>query len=217
MLTPSYIWAQGKGKNIQSENTPTPLYQGISTGVDIAGLGSYALGGDVLNAEMYIQANFKNRFMPIAEFGFASTDKTDDDSDMHFKTSAPYFRVGLDYNAFYKKTHLPGYIFVGLRMGFSSFKYDVDGPDMVDPNYGGQTVVPYSFQGLKSHATWAEAVAGLKVKIYKGFCMGWCVRYKKSFSVKDHPNSRPWYIPGFGKNSSTCFTVSYNLIYNLPF
>lgn len=49
---------------------------------------------------------------------------------------------------------------------------------MTDPNYGGEISYPYAYSGLKSKASWMEAVLGLKVKIYKGFCMGWSVRYK---------------------------------------
>lgn len=75
----------------------------------------------------------------------------------------------MDYNVFHKKTHLPGYLYVGLRYGMSSFSYDVNGPDMTDPNYGEIITLPYSYSGLKSNASWMEGVVGLKVKIYKGF------------------------------------------------
>lgn len=88
---------------------------------------------------------------------------------------------------------------------------------MTDPNYGGEITVPYSYSGIKSTASWVEAVVGLKVKIYKSFCMGWSVRYKKRISITEHDNSIPWYVPGFGKNAGSSFNLMYNLIYNLPF
>ena len=47
--------------------------------------------------------------------------------------------------------------------------------------------------------------------------MGWSVRYKIRIKAEEHETSQPWYIPGFGKNASTGFNLSYNLIYNLPF
>ena len=123
----------------------------------------------------------------------------------------------MDYNVFYKKTHLPGYLYVGLRYGMSSFSYDVDGPSMTDPNYGGEVSYPFAYSGMKSSASWLEGVLGLKVKIYKGFCMGWSVRYKMRMNVEGHDNSIPWYVPGFGKNAGSSFNLTYNLIYNLPF
>ena len=47
------------------------------------------------------------------------------DKGIHYKSNAPYFRIGMDYNTLYKKQH--GHmLLVGLRYGVSSFKYDVD-------------------------------------------------------------------------------------------
>ncbi len=201
----------------KTEEKEVPLYQGTSVGVEIAGLGSYLLGSDILSSEIAVQANFKNRFLPVVEVGYGKADAINNGNDLHYKTSSPYFRIGMDYNVFHKKTHLPGYLYAGLRYGMSSFSYDVSGPDMTDPNYGGEITVPYSYSGIKSTASWVEAVVGLKVKIYKSFCMGWSVRYKKRISVTEHENSIPWYVPGFGKNAGSSFNLMYNLIYNLPF
>ena len=156
----------------------TWLYQGTCVGVEIAGLGSYLLGSDILSSEIAVQANLKNRFLPVVEMGYGKADAINDGNDLHYKTSAPYFRIGMDYNVFYKKTHLPGYLYVGLRYGMSFFSYDVDGPSMTDPNYGGRNILSVCLSGMKSNASWLEGVFGLKVKIYKGFCMGWSVRYK---------------------------------------
>ena len=145
------------------------------------------------------------------------TDVINDANDMHYKTSAPYFRIGMDYNVFYQKPYLPGYLYVGLRYGMSSFTYDASGPDMTDPNYGGHITVPFADLGVKSNASWLEGVVGIKVKIYKRFHMGWAVRYKMRMSVDSHENSNPWYVPGFGKNAGSSSNLTYNLIYNLPF
>lgn len=201
----------------EEKKEEVPLYQGTSIGVEIAGLVSHFLGSDIMSSEVAVQANFKNRFLPVVEIGYGKADAINDGNDLHYKTSAPYFRIGMDYNVFHKKTHLPGYLYVGLRYGMSSFSYDVNGPDMTDPNYGEIITLPYSYSGLKSNASWMEGVVGLKVKIYKGFCMGWSVRYKMRMNVKGHENSIPWYVPGFGKNASSSFNIMYNLIYNLPF
>lgn len=43
----------------QDKEKKTPLYQGLSVGVEIAGLGSYLLGSDILSSEIAIQANLK--------------------------------------------------------------------------------------------------------------------------------------------------------------
>ena len=204
-------------ETLKAEYKSSPFYQGSSVGLEVATAAGYLLGGDILGSEIQFQTNLKNRYMPILEMGYGKTNTTNTDNEMHYKTSAPYFRIGLDYNAFYLKPYLPGYLYVGARYGMSSFTYDVDGPLMKDPNYGGFIEVPFAPPSEKSNAHWLEAVVGIKVKIYKRFCMGWAVRYKIRMSVDGHENSVPWYVPGFGKNASSSFNLTYNLIYNLPF
>ncbi len=217
LLLPSAAWGQKKGKEeLKADYKASPLYQGSSIGVEVSGAASYLFGGDVLSVDVLLQSNLKNRFFPVMEIGYGKTDAINDSNDLHYSTSAPYFRIGMDYNIFYLKPYLPGFLYVGLRYGMSSFTYDVDGPDMEDPNYGGQ-IVPFSYSGIKSNASWVEGVVGIKVKIYKSFHMGWSIRYKRRMSIRNGENSRPWYVPGFGENSSTCFKMTYNLIYNLPF
>lgn len=216
-LFPAPSWAQKKDmEQLKADYKASPFYQGSSIGVEIAGIGGYLLGGDIMSSEILLQSNLKNRFLPTLEIGYGKTDVVNDANDMHYKTSAPYFRIGMDYNVFYLKPYLPGYLYVGLRYGMSSFTYDVSGPDMTDPNYGG-TTVPFSYSGMKSKASWLEGVVGIKVRIYKRFHMGWAVRYKMRMSIDNHENSVPWYVPGFGKNASSSFNLTYNLIYNLPF
>ncbi len=218
-LLPLSGWSQEKSvqANDKEEHTKNSFYQGTAIGLEIAGIGSYLLGSDIMNSEIQVQSNLLNKYFPVVEVGFGKTDATDDATDNHYKTSAPYFRIGIDYNFLHKKTHLPGVFLVGLRYGFSSFSYDVDAPNMKDPIYGGNTEIPFAFKDQKAKSQWIEAGIALKAKIYKGFHMGWSVRYKRRISVTKQTNSEAWYIPGFGKNADSSFNLSYHLIYNLPF
>lgn len=202
---------------IIQEKEKVPFYQGTAIGVEVAGPISHLLGSDILNSEVQVQSNLKNMFFPTVEIGYGKTDSFNEDTELSYKTSAPYFRVGLDINAMYKKPHLPGWLLVGIRYGFTSFTYDVKGPAMQDPNYGGLVTVPFDYPGQKSKAGWVEIVCGMKARIYKGFCMGWSVRYKRRLSITANENAEAWYVPGFGKNGETSFNFTYNLIYNLPF
>lgn len=193
-----------------------PFYQGLMVGVDVFGLMSKALGSDATSSEIGVQANLMNRFFPVVEIGYGKMDITGEETDIHYRTSAPYFRVGADYNIFYKKPHLPGYFTVGLRYGFSSFTYDMQSPDLVDPNWG-HTSIPVSYEGVKSNAGWLEVVLGLKTNVFKDFYMGLTVRYRSRMSLKKHENSEPYYIPGYGRGKSSNFGITYNLSYRLPF
>lgn len=206
----------------QKENKQTekiqeqPFYQGMMIGVDVFGVASKLFGSDFTSTEASMEANLWNKYFPVIEFGYGSTDATNDETDIHYKTSSPYFRIGAGYNVFHKKPYLPGKMLVGARLGFSSFSYDVEAPSMNDPIWG-ETSVPISYHGVKSNAAWLELVVALRTNVYKNFHMGFSIRYKSLFSVKKGENSEPWYIPGYGKNKSTGFGITYNLTYKLPF
>lgn len=203
----------------QRESSPADslqFYQGLNIGIDVFGIAGKAFGSDFTSGDIILEANLLNRYFPVVEVGYGSTDTVDDETDIHYQTSAPYFRIGAGYNIFYKKPYLPGKFLVGARLGYSSFSYDVEAPTMSDPIWGG-TSIPVSYQDVKSNATWLELVAEIRTQVYKNFHMGFSVRYKSLLQVKKAENSEPWYIPGFGKNNSSTFGLTYNLIYKLPF
>lgn len=212
------ISAHAQEIKILSENKEEelPFYQGLMVGVDVSGLASKAFGSDAFSSEISIHANLKNRFFPVVEIGYGKTDTTGEETNIHYQTSAPFFRVGMDYNVFYKKPHLPGYFTVGLRYGFSSFTYDMQSPDLVDPNWG-HTSIPVTYNDVKSNAGWLELVLGMKTQVYKDFYMGFTVRYRARQSMKKHENTEPYYIPGYGRGKTSNFGITYSLSYRLPF
>ena len=123
-----------------------PVFQGMNVMVDLVGPGGYVLGSDFFAAEAALEVNLLNRFFPVLEVGYGRTDAINEDTELHYKTAAPYFRLGLNYNVQYKKK-LPGYIYAGARIAYSTFKYDIDGPPMTDPVWGGE--LPFHIAGVK--------------------------------------------------------------------
>lgn len=200
----------------QLEEEEVPFYQGLNIGFDLFGVGSKLFGGDILSTEVALEANFKNRYIAVIEAGYAQTETTHDDTDIYFKTAAPYFRIGGNYNILFKKPYLPGYLFVGARIGHTSFTYDVATPGVTDPTWG-NTTLPIAYENVKSNATWGEFVVGLKTEIVKNLCLGLSARWKFKFNSKSAPNSDPWYIPGYGTNGSSVIGLTYHVSYNLPF
>ncbi len=210
--------AQKKVSLQLQETTPKQkFYQGSSIGWGVEGLIGKALGSPIFNTEVQWQVNLKNRFLPVVEAGIGSTNTINEETQLLYKAKAPYIRIGADYNFMYKKAHLPGFLYGGLRIGASSFSYDVEGPTLIDPHYGKTTSIPISYQGISTTALWTEVVLGLRTKVYKNFAMGWSVRYKKKLSTVEKQGIAPWYIPGFGKNGSSSFNFTYSFIYYLPF
>ena len=216
LALPTRLSAQNIKTLKNGEKEEKPVFQGIMVGVDVFGFLNQALGSDARTTEVSIEANLQNRFLPIVEIGYGGMDMTADETDIHFKTSAPFFRVGMNYNVFYQKPDLPGCLTVGLRYGFSSFKYDVQSPNLVDPNWG-HTQVPVDYTDVKSNVGWLEAVVGMRANVYKNFYLGLNVRYRSRLSMTKNENSEPYYIPGYGRGKSSNFGITYSLIYQLPF
>lgn len=216
LALPTRLSAQNIKILKEGEKEEKPFFQGIMVGVDVFGFLNQALGSDARTTEVSIEANLQNRFLPIVEIGYGGMDMTDDETDIHFKTSAPFVRVGMNYNVFYKKPELPGCLTVGLRYGFSSFKYDVQSPDLVDPNWG-HTQIPVDYTDVKSNVGWLEAVVGMRANVYKNFYLGLNVRYRSRLSMTKNENSEPYYIPGYGRGKPNNFGITYSIIYKLPF
>ena len=59
-----------KEKKDAKEEVHYPLYNGMSVGLDLWGIGSSVFGGDFLSSEVAVDVNLKNRFFPIAELGY---------------------------------------------------------------------------------------------------------------------------------------------------
>lgn len=190
--------------------------RGVSLSADLFGA-FYSLFGSSISSEVGLDINLRNQLFPVFEAGYASFDDTNENNLIHSSCAAPYFRVGLNYNIFYRKGKeaAPSFGYVGFRYGFSSFTYDIDGPSLNDPVWGGS--VPVRYSNVSGNSQWMELCAGIKAKIWKNFYMGWCIRYKARINIKNGPNSNPPFIPGFGERFHTTFGGTYSLIFNLPF
>ena len=203
--------AQKYVANVMEEPELT-FFQGFTLSADIVGPVMY-LTGDYGSAEGALRLNLKNTYCPVVEVGYAICDATNENTDILYKTSAPYFRVGCDLNML-KNKFQDNRLYIGLRYGFSRFSYDLSGPDLTDPIWGGQS--EFSYSGLSSTCGWLEIVAGVQVKIWKSFHMGWSVRLKKAVSTQSTDYSEPYYIPGYGTTTgSTAIGATYNLIFDL--
>ena len=191
-------------------------FNGVGIQADLFGY-AFTLIGDYTYAEGAVEFNIGNMLYPIAEVGYGWCNYTDATTGMHYKTAAPYYKVGFNYNITTKRENPnpKNYIYVLARFGWSNPTYDIDTPEITDPVWGGETSLHLA--GVKGTSMWGEIGAGIKVRIAKGFHMGWSIRYKMRITDKGSPNSKMWYIPGYGLNSRTCFGGSYSLIYDIPF
>lgn len=204
-------------RGIQFSEEPTQLQheykwlQGLTLSVDAAGA-VMTLTSPWGQVEGALRVDLKNRYFPVIEAGIGMSNHTSDETDIHFQTHSPYFRIGADYNFLFRKER-DNNIFGGLRYGFSPFSFSIDSPPLYNSYY--QTTVPFHYDGLKSSAHWLEFVGGVETKIWKNFSLGWSIRYKIRLAQKKTSIGQAWYIPGFGRNKNNVLGGTFNLIFKL--
>ncbi len=201
---------QYTGDDLLSQK-PLPLFSGVSVSADLAG-GILAIVSPYGQYEAAARVNLYGRFFPTLEIGWGVSDHTDEGTEMHYKTGAPYFRIGCDYN-FARDIHSGNRILGGVRYGYSSFDYDLSGPDIIDPVYG--TATPYIFKDINSAAHWIDLVFGLEAKVWGSIHLGWSVRYRLRLSSTDSELGEAWYVPGFGRNGGSTLSGTFNVILDI--
>ena len=201
--------AQTRHKNIVQQKDTIPLYQGMAVSIDALGAGQLWLSS-YGQYEAALRVNLKGKYFPILELGLGKADAKDEGTNLHYKTSAPYGRIGVDWNLM-KNKHDIYRLYGGFRYGFTSYKYDLDGPDMTDPVWG--TTSPYEAKGVKCNYHWIEGVFGIDAKIWGPIRMGWSMRYRRRIAHNDGGNGNTYYVPGFGKQGSSRFGGTFNIAY----
>lgn len=195
LLMPLALQAQNhKGKTLTDRDT-IPLFRGVAVSFDLVGVIQSGLG-DYGQYEAAARLNLRDRYFPVVELGVGHADADDVDSGLRYKTSAPYGRVGVDFNVLRNK-HDVNRVYVGARYGYTSFKYDVDGTAVKDPVWGDD--VEYSYKDNSANCHWLELVAGVDARIWGPLRLGWSLRYKRKLTAKDPAIGKAWYIPGYGR------------------
>ena len=188
-----------------------PLWRGIQVKADLMGAVQRGLSSTG-QYEAGVRANLKDKYFPVVEIGLGQADNTDLSTSTHYKTSAPYWKVGMDFNIM-KNKHDIYRLFAGVRYAFTSFKFDIDRPNVTDPVWGDE--VPFSLHDVKAQYHWMEAVLGTEAKIVGPVSLGWTFRYRRRIAHKDGGYGNPWYVPGFGKQGSSRIWGSFELMVNL--
>ena len=200
-----------------------PVFIGFLGGLVLWGLGGKLFGSDFVSSDVAVDVDLKHRFFPVAEIGFGGTDAWSDHG-IHYKSSAPYLRIGMDYNTLFRKAH-GNQLRVGLRFATSSFDYDIHSPGVDDPIYGGTpnnpnlsdevwgTTVPFNHAGLKGSMQWMEFCVGIRANVWGPIAMGWAMRFKFKLSGGGDTYGDPWYVPGFGQYGSNSLGITYTLVY----
>lgn len=173
-----------------------------------------AFGQDYGGADIWFALNLKNRFIPIAELGLGQANSTPDDGNFTYKgKTAFYGKIGMNYNFMASKD--PRYqLYAGVRLAATSFNFDVLDVT-VNNGYWDGSPSRFDLTDQHSSALWGEFLVGIQVELFRNISLGWAIRYNFPFSIKDTPNARPWYIPGYGTRNNKLH-VSLSVAYTLP-
>ena len=199
-------------KLFRMEKDSIPFFNGFSLSFDLMGPAMLILS-DHGEYEGTLRVNLHDQWFPVFELGIGRANHKDDDvTGLTYKTTAPYFRLGMDWNVM-KNKHLPNRIFAGFRYGFTAFKADIFNKKLEDPVYAGKS--EFGAEGISCSQHWLELVFGIDAQIYGPMHLGWNIRYLRRLVHKEGDIGDAWYVPGFGINGSDNFVGNFNIIIDI--
>lgn len=203
--------AQGRKQAARQEADTVALFRGIAVSADMVGLVQLAVS-DYGQLEAAMRINLKDRYFPVFELGYGKADASDVGTRLSYKTSAPYFKAGLDFNLMRNK-HDAYRVYGGFRYACTFYKFDVSADGMQDPVWGDD--VPFAASGVKANYHWVEGVFGVDAKLFGPVRLGWSVRYRKRIAHDDGTLGNTWYVPGYGKQGGTRLGGTFNIIFEI--
>lgn len=188
-----------------------PFFRGFQVKADLVGLAQRVLS-DYGQYEAGLRVNLKDRYFPTIELGMGKADHSDVVTQTSYKTTAPYGKIGVDFNIM-KNKHDIYRVLLGVRYGFTAFKFDVDHSEMIDPVWGGTT--PFFGHDIHANYHWMELLAGIDAKIWGPLHLGWSARYKRRLHSNNGELGNVWYVPGFGIQGTTRLGGTFDVIIEL--
>jgi len=189
------------------------IFRGVRVEIDLLSPLMKAIGA---SKGFYYQGaaavNLNEKYFPTVEIGYGGINNKLSVSGLTYSANALYYRVGFDYNVLNSKKPLKemNNIFtVGLRMGASSFTYNIGNVKITDDYWGGEQTL--NFPSQKEFMIWWELLAGVRVEILNNVFMGWNVRMKNTFGSPKQGEIYPYYVPGLGLYNGGKWEFNYSI------
>ena len=131
LLLVAFVNATAQAKFLSLQKDSVPVFRGFAVSFDLVGAGLMAFT-DNGQYEGALRINLHDEWFPIIEAGLGKANHSDDVTHIHYDTSAPYFRIGIDKNML-KDKHGSNRLYAGLRYAFTSYKVNISRPDFPDP------------------------------------------------------------------------------------
>lgn len=213
LLALGALSASAQGLKQQTERPDTTrFFRGLQVMADVVGPIQLAVS-DYGQYEAALLINLKDKYFPVFELGYGTANHEDDPvTHVAYKTSAPYGKVGMDFNIM-KNKHDIYRVYIGARYAFTTFKYDVASPVLTDPVWKDPAAIQLNNVSASYH--WAELLFAVDAKIWGPLHLGWSVRYRRRLAHNDGESGNVWYVPGFGKTGNSRLGGTFNIIINL--
>ncbi|MBR6445623.1 MAG: hypothetical protein IKS94_04225 [Prevotella sp.] len=212
LLAATTVGAQSVEEKILAlENKSVPFFNGIAVSADLVGVAQMAFG-DYGQYEAALRLNLKNKYFPVFELGYGKADAEDLATRLTYKTSAPYGRVGVDFNLMKNKRDV-NRLYGGFRYAYTNYQFDLFCPGVTDPTWGESA--EFKAQDVACNYHWLEFVFGVDAKIWGPIRLGWSARYKRRLFHNDGNIGNTWYVPGYGIGGNARLGGTFNVIFEL--
>lgn len=205
--------AKGEDIDQEAKKVPIPIFQGIGLRVDL-GNGIYEVAttqGKGLSVEAAIYSNLLHKYFPTIELGYGQRTRSTTNSAI-YNGNGMFTRIGCDFNMLKPTDDNPNFFTIGLRYGMSMQNFSINNLQIIDPYW--ETIKPLPQHEQFKFDCWGEIIAGVQVKVYQGFNMGWAVRIKLLITRAKESDYYADYIPGFGHTNNTQFSFNYYIGYH---
>lgn len=199
-------------KIFKMEKDSILLFCGFSVSFDLVGPAMLMLS-DHGEYEGALRINLHDQWFPVFEMGLGRANHENDEvTELTYKTTAPYFRLGMDWNIL-KKKHQPNRMYAGFRYAFTSYNVDITRQGLTDPVW--KTKSDFGVESMSCNMHWMEIVLGIDAKVFGPLHLGWTVRYKRRLFHNDGTLGTTWYVPGFGINDKENLAANFNVIIDI--
>ena len=204
--------AHAQMKMFRMEKDSIPVFRGFALSFDLVGAGMLMVS-DHGEYEGALRINLHDQWFPIVELGIGKANRERDEvTTLTYKTTAPYGRIGMDWNIL-KNKHQANRMYAGFRYAFTSYKADIICEDLPDPVW--KSPSGFGVKDMSCSQHWAEIVLGIDSKIFGPLHLGWSVRYKRRLVHKDGDLGNVWYVPGFGTGGKEQLAANFNVIIDI--
>ncbi len=190
-----------------------PKYNNLSIGVNLWDPLMRMFGQTHGLIDFSAELDMYNRFFPTVELGFGKANNTPDNHTFTYKTPLTFYaRIGMNYNFLFAKN--PDYkFFIGLRYGFSPFKWSIENITVNSPYW--QENSKFGISEQSATAEWLEFHLGLRVRLTGNLSAGWAFKYHAILHESKSKHGEPWYIPGYGARNQS-ISGAFTFYYTLP-